>query len=101
MIKAKFNKRIHSYEFVNERILQLRCKLQRGYLTVLAVYDLQEGKTKQTQGIYEILQDQIGKISKNDYIFDAGDYNGRVRNYPIAGILGQMLKLLLTVIDTN
>ena len=37
MIKAKFKKRIHSYTFVNERILQLRYKLQR-YLTVLAVY---------------------------------------------------------------
>jgi len=30
MIKAKFKKRIHSYMFVNERILQLRYKLQRG-----------------------------------------------------------------------
>jgi uncharacterized protein YeeX (DUF496 family) len=30
MIKAKFKKRIHSYIFVNERILQLRYKLQRG-----------------------------------------------------------------------
>jgi len=28
MIKAKFKKRIHSYVFVNERILQLRYKLQ-------------------------------------------------------------------------
>jgi len=37
IIKAKFKKRIHSYVFVNERILQLRYKLQRGYLTLLAV----------------------------------------------------------------
>jgi len=29
MIKVKFKKRIHSYLFVNERILQLRYKLQR------------------------------------------------------------------------
>jgi len=27
LIKAKFKKKIHSYEFVNERILQLRYKL--------------------------------------------------------------------------
>jgi len=38
MIKAKFKKRIHSYLFVNKRILQLRYKLQRGYLKLLAVY---------------------------------------------------------------
>jgi len=37
MIKAKFKKRIHSYVFVNERILQLRYKLQRECLTLLAV----------------------------------------------------------------
>jgi exonuclease III len=29
VIKAKFKRRIHSYVFVNERILQLRYKLQR------------------------------------------------------------------------
>jgi exonuclease III len=44
MIKAKFRKRIHSYVFVNERILQLRYKLQTGYLTLLAVYAPEEGK---------------------------------------------------------
>jgi len=74
-IKAKFAKRIHSYAFVNERILHLRYKLQRGHLTLLAVYAPEEGKTKQTEEFYEILQDQMEKISKNDYIVVAGDYN--------------------------
>ena len=46
MIKAKFKKRIHSYMFVIERILQLRYKLQRRYLTLLAVYAAEEGKTE-------------------------------------------------------
>jgi len=49
MIEAKFKKRIHSYVFVNERILQLRYKLQRGYLTLLTVYAAEEGKTEQTE----------------------------------------------------
>ena len=55
MIKAKFKKRIHSYMFVNERILQLKYKLQRGYLTLLAVYASEEGKTEQTEEFYETL----------------------------------------------
>jgi len=88
MIKDKFKKRIHSYVFVNERILQLRYKLQRGYLTLLDVYAPEEGKTEQTEEFYEALQDQIDKIRKNDYIVVAGDYNGRVGNIPIDGILG-------------
>jgi len=88
LIKAKFKKKIHSYEFVNERILQLRYKLQRGYLTSLAVYVPEEGKTEQTEEFYETLQDQIDKISKNDYIVVAGDYNARFGNIPVDGILG-------------
>jgi len=73
MIKAKFKKKTHSYLYVNEIILQLRYKLQRGYLTLLAVYAPEEGKTEQTEEFYETLQDQIDKISKNDYIVVAGD----------------------------
>jgi len=88
MIKAKFKKIILSYVFVNERILQLRYKLQRGYLTLLAVYAPEEGKTAQTEELYETLQDQIDKINKNDYIVIARDYNARVGNIPIDRILG-------------
>jgi len=88
MIKAKFRNTIHSYMFVNERTLQLRYKLQRGYLTLLAVYAPEEGKTEQTEEFYETLQDQIDKINKNDYIIVAGDYNARVGKLPIDGTLG-------------
>jgi len=63
--------------------------LQRGYLTLLAVYAPKEGKTKQTEEFYETLQDQIDKTSKNDYIVVSGDYNARVGNIPIDGILGK------------
>jgi len=88
MIKVKFKKRIHSYVFVIERIIQLRYKLQRLYLTLLAVYAPEEGKTEQTEEFYETLQGQIDKMSKNDYIVVARDYNARVRNIPIDEILG-------------
>ena len=88
MIKAKLKKRIHSYEFVSERILQLRYKLQRGYLTLLSVYAPEEGKTEHTEEFYETLQDQIDKIGKNYYIVFVDDYNTRVGNIPIDGILG-------------
>ena len=47
----------------------------------------QKGK-QQTEEFYETLQDQIDKISKNDYIVVAGDYNARFGNIPVDGILG-------------
>ena len=87
MIKAKFKKRILCYVFVKERILKLRYKLQRGYLTLLAVYAPEEEKTVQTEEFYETLQDQIDKISKDDYTAVAGVYNARVGNIPTDGIL--------------
>jgi len=74
--------------FVNERILQLRFTPQSRYLTLLAVYAPEEGKTEQTEEVYETLQDQIDKISENDYIVVTGDYNARDGNIPIDGILG-------------
>jgi exonuclease III len=80
MIRAKYRKRIHSYMFVNERILQLRYELQRGYLTLLAVCAPEEGKTEQMEEFYTTLQDQIDKINKNDYIIVAGDYNASRKN---------------------
>jgi hypothetical protein len=46
MFKPKFKKKIHSYMFINERILQLRYKLQRGYLTLLAIYAPEKEKTE-------------------------------------------------------
>jgi len=101
MIKAKFKKRIHSYVFVNERILQLRYKLQRGYFTLLAVYAPEEGKTEQTEKFYENLQDQIDKINKNDYIVVAGDIMQELEIFLLTEFWVQMVKLLLTVMDTN
>jgi hypothetical protein len=74
--------------FVNERTLQLRYKLQRGYLTILDVYAPEEGKTEETQEFYETFQDQKDQINKNDYIIVAGYYNAKVGNVPIDGILG-------------
>jgi len=101
MIKAKFKKRIHSYVFVNERILQLRYKLQRGYLTLLAVYVPEEGKTEQTEEFYETLQDQIDKISKKITLSLPEIIMQELEIFLLTEFWVQMVKLLLTVMDTN
>jgi len=74
--------------FENERIIQLGHKFQIWYLKLLTVYAPEEGKIEQSEEFYEALQDQIDKISKNDYIVVTGVYNARVGNIPIDGILG-------------
>jgi len=60
MIKAKFKKRIHSYMFVNVIILQLRYKLKRGYLTLLAVYAPEEEKTEKKKQKNSMKLSKIG-----------------------------------------
>jgi hypothetical protein len=87
--------------FINERILQLRYKSQREYLTLLAVYAPEEGKTEQTEEFYKILQDQIDKINKNDYIIVAGGYNAIIGKIQSMEFWAQGVKLLLTIMDTN
>ena len=61
--------------------------MQRGYLTLLAVYAPEDGRTEETEEFYETLQVQIDKISKNHYIVVAGVHNARVGNIPIDGIV--------------
>ena len=75
--------------------------MRRGYLTLLAVYAPEEGKTEQTEEFYKTLQDQIHKISKNDYIVVARDYNASVGNIPVDGILGTNGEITTNSSDTN
>jgi hypothetical protein len=87
--------------FINERIVQIRYKIQRAYLKLLAVYDPEEGKTEQTEEFYDNIQVQIDKMNKYDYIIVAGDYNARVGKIPLMVFWAQMVKLLLIIMDTN
>ena len=97
MIKAKFKKRIHCYMFVNERIFQLRYKLQRGYLTLLAVYTPEEGKTEQTEEFYETPQDQTDKINKNDCSLSPEIVMQEFEKFLLMESWAQMVKALLTL----
>ena len=47
-----------------------------------------KGKQNKQKNSTKTFQDQIDKISKNDYIVVAGEYNARAGNIPIDQILG-------------
>ena len=68
---------------------------------MLAVYAPEEGKTEQTEEFYKILQDQIDQINKNDYIIVAGGYNAIIGKIQSMEFWAQVVKLLLTIMDTN
>jgi len=66
----------------------IKIQIEKRIFNITSCLCPQERKTERTEVFYETLQDQIDKISKKDYIVVAGDYNARVGNIPIGGILG-------------
>ncbi|PSN41161.1 hypothetical protein C0J52_05210 [Blattella germanica] len=46
-VKRQWKNRIHSYCFINERILTIRIRIDKGYMTIIAVYAPEEGKEKE------------------------------------------------------
>ena len=51
--------------------------------TIVGVYASVERKEQDTEEFYRELQQSIDKISKNENIILAGDFNGRIDNQPI------------------
>ena len=68
---------------------------------MLAVYAPEEGKTEQTEEFYETLQDQIDKISKTITLSLPEIIIQELEIFLLTEFWVQMVKLLLTVMDTN
>ncbi|PSN40274.1 hypothetical protein C0J52_24554 [Blattella germanica] len=88
MINKALKTKIHSYTFVNERIVLARLRVERGFITIVAAYSPGDGRSRETDKFYKKLQETIHKINKNDYLILAGDMNGRVGNMPVKDVLG-------------
>jgi hypothetical protein len=94
-VKISWKNKIHSYTFIKGRIMNIRLKFERGYLTVFNIYDLEEEREGDTIKFYKILQNTIDKVNKNDYIILARDFNARVGNTAIQGVVRTMGEQLL------
>ena len=101
MIKARFKKIIHSYMFVNERILQLRYKLQRGYLTLLAVCAPEEGKLNKQKNSMKISKIRKTKQIQTITLSLLEIIMQELEKFLLLEFWTQMVKLLITIMDTN
>lgn len=81
-------RKIDHYKFWNDRILEARLKINRGYLTIFSLYAPVEGKDELNEEFYETLQKAIDKVNKNDYLMLMGDLNARVGNSRINDVMG-------------
>lgn len=87
-INKSLKNKIHSYTWINERLILLRCKHGRGYITIIGAYAPEEGRKEATDEFYEQLQTTYNSINPNDYVILSGDLNARVGNQKIPGIVG-------------
>jgi exonuclease III len=79
---------IDSYTFWNERIIEVRLKISRGYLTILGIYAHIEGKEEENDQFYKQLQIIIDKVNKSDMIILMGDFNAIIGNNNSTGNTG-------------
>jgi exonuclease III len=56
MVHKSLKSNIDSYNYLSDRIIQLRLKLSRGYMTVICIYATIEGNEDENDRFYKLLQ---------------------------------------------
>ena len=84
----KWTSRITNYSLVNDRIITVRLKTNRGHITIIGVYAPEEGREEETRCFYKQLQKEVNKYNKSDNLIISGDLNARVGNQPIPNAVG-------------
>jgi hypothetical protein len=77
--KSKSNK-TECYKFWKDRIIETRCRINRGHLTILGSCAPTEGSEESNEEFYEMLQNVRDKVNKVDCIMLIGDLNARIGN---------------------
>jgi CRISPR/Cas system CSM-associated protein Csm2 small subunit len=76
--------------FWNERILEIKLKINRGKLTFFfSLYAPEDGRDEEGENFYNLLQEAMNKVNKNDYLILACDLNARIGNNPIDDVTGK------------
>jgi exonuclease III len=88
MIHKTLQSTIDTYTFWNERIIEVRLKISRGYLTFLGIYAPVEGKEEENDQFCKLLQKIIDKVNKSDMVILMGDFNARIGNNKSTGNIG-------------
>ena len=85
----KWTSRITDYSFVNDRIITVHLKTNRGHMTIIGVNALEGGREEETRRFYKHLQKKkVDKYSNSDSVIISGDLNTGVGNQPLPNVLG-------------
>lgn len=87
-VDRKWESRIKEVQYVNDRIILLKLKHERGHLVVIGVYAPEEGKREETEEFYRTMQILLDKCNSR-YEVLVGDLNARVGNESIPKTVGK------------
>jgi len=79
--------RITNYTFVNDCIITVCLKTNRGHITIVGAYTPEEGREEEMRRFYKLLQKEVDKYSTSDSLIIFGDLNARVGNQPIPNVV--------------
>ena len=81
-------KKENTYRMISERIMQIRMKVNRSHLNVIAVYAPTEVDDEtEFKKFYEVLQQQIDESNRKNFVIVLGDFKARFRPLNIASRL--------------
>lgn len=88
LIHKKFEELIDNVQYINDAIMQVTLNTERGTLNILSVYAPDINKTKEDrENFYEKLEDTLNKIPPNEKTFVMGDFNARIGNTAVPGVM--------------
>jgi hypothetical protein len=88
MIDHKLTSPITNYSFVNDRIITVRLKTNRGHIIIIGVCAPVESREEETRRFYKQLQKEVDKYNKSDSLMVWADLNVTVGNQPISNVVG-------------
>jgi hypothetical protein len=62
LVNKYWENRVHSYTWHSERFVCVRFKIDRGYLSIIAVHGPEEGRKELTEEFYNYLQRAVDVI---------------------------------------
>jgi len=88
LVYQKFENIIDEVKDINKNIIYITIKTNIGRISFISIYTADINKSKQKNEIFfEKFQDIVDKLSNNEKIFIRSDFNSRIGNTPIPGIM--------------
>ena len=78
LISENLSVGVKEWRCVNERLMKVRLRLEKGWLTVVQIYAPMDDSAEELTSFYGSLEELLASVSKSDQLVMMGDFNARV-----------------------